>query len=193
MVVINQQPYFYYFVMLVVCGVLRMDSKNLQLVEDLSTPSQWLLQQQLQRVWNIRGGTTRVPELLGGHGSWSHRSASDVSTATTGGSACSIRSTEGTWEKGQRLHHRLPSHRDCEDLVLLNGVWSYVTFYDMVFSPNLNCGNTMELWFVQPNNWIVFRCVQIGLEGGNQTMGVVFPIWCRKWFHRLPKNRAFMA
>jgi hypothetical protein len=56
----------------------------------------------------------------------------------------------------------------------LNGVWSYITCYGMVFSPYLNYGKDTGLWFLQPNNWFVFSCVQVGLEAGNQTMSLAF-------------------
>jgi hypothetical protein len=72
-------------------------------------------------------------------------------------------------------------------------VWSYVTCYGMVFSPYLKCSKDMKLWFVQPNSWFVFLCVQVGLEAGNQTMWPRFPTWCKNGWPRRSNNGPNLA
>jgi hypothetical protein len=63
----------------------------------------------------------------------------------------------------------------------------------MVLSPSLKCGKDIELWFVQPNIWFVFSCVQVALEARNQTMGPQFPTRCRNCRPMRPNNMPNMA
>jgi hypothetical protein len=51
----------------------------------------------------------------------------------------------------------------------------------------------MELQAMQPNCWIVFQCVQIGLQAVNQTMGPIFPLCWGKWLPRQPNKMASSA
>jgi hypothetical protein len=74
--------------------------------------------------------------------------------------------------RDQRLHHRLSDRRDCEDLVLLNGVWSDVTCYAMIFSP---IWTMVALWnydLCNQTTELCFRAFKLGWKQATKQRGL---------------------